>query len=90
MTSTQFHRDLGAFVLTTVLAIPAFGQVFTVARDDDMLRTIDPATAATTSALIMTLAGSTIQGANGLAIDPSSGLFYAVLKCERRSKSAAV
>lgn len=69
-----------ALAVVLVLTVPAICQVFTVSRDDAVVRTIDPTTAATTSSVTMSLPGSTINGANGLALDPTTSVFHVILK----------
>lgn len=46
------------------------------------LRTIDPATAQTLSTVPMTLAGQTILGANGLAVQPGTGTLFVLLRLQ--------
>ncbi len=66
------HRAKGlAFIGTTL---------YSVTSDDDVLRTINPVTAATLSTVTITLAGETVEGATGLAT--KSGTLWAVLKLE--------
>lgn len=54
----------------------AAAQVFTVCRDDDNLREIDPATGAT---LVSTPLTGGVGGFNGVAVDPTTSTVYAVL-----------
>jgi len=58
----------------------AQGTLLSVSQSDAQLRTINPATAATTGSVTMTLAGQTILGANGLATHPVSGQVFVVLR----------
>jgi hypothetical protein len=55
--------------------------LYSISRDDDQLRVIDPADGSTIgSPTTITLSGSTISGGNGLATDPLTGISYALLK----------
>jgi hypothetical protein len=63
---------MAAIALALVLAGPwAAGAqteiVYTISPDDALLRTIDPATAATLTSSPITLAGTTVLGGTGLA-----------------------
>jgi hypothetical protein len=53
--------------------------VYTVSPDDAVLRTIDPATAATLTSIPITLAGTTVLGGTGLARHPTTGALWALL-----------
>ena len=55
-------------------------KLYSVARADGKLRELNPATAATVSSVEMVLTGRTISGGTGLAADPTSGKFYALLR----------
>lgn len=56
------------------------GNLYSVCRNDDQLRRVDPATGATLSSITMTLAGATIDdGAAGLATHPTYGNLWALL-----------
>lgn len=66
-----------------LLAAPASSQtLLSVAQGDALLRTIDPATAQTLSSVTMTLAGQTINGATGLAVHPTSGQLFVILRVQ--------
>ncbi|MEE8606627.1 MAG: hypothetical protein V3S55_03405, partial [Nitrospiraceae bacterium] len=54
--------------------------LYTVATNDDQLRTIDPLTGATLTMVTITLTGETIDGANGLALHPLTGELFALLR----------
>ena len=54
--------------------------LYSVARDDAELRIINQATGATESSLSMTLAGETITGATGLALNPLTNELFGLLK----------
>ncbi|MBL9186095.1 MAG: hypothetical protein JNK23_01320 [Opitutaceae bacterium] len=55
-------------------------KLYSVDRSSPSLRELNPATGATVSSVTMTLAGETIGGATGLAADPTTGTFYALLR----------
>ena len=55
-------------------------QLYSVSRDDDQLRTIDPAGGTTLGAVTITIMNDTVDGAVGLARHPISGEVYAILK----------
>ena len=55
-------------------------QLFSVDRSSDLLREIDPNTAATLSSISISLAGETVLGANGLAAQPGSNTLYAIVR----------
>jgi hypothetical protein len=59
--------------------------LYLVAADDALLRTVDAADASTVSSVAITLAGRSVQGANGLARQPGSGTLYALLKLAGQS-----
>jgi hypothetical protein len=59
--------------------------LYSVSRDDDLLRTIDPTNGSTLSSVTITLSGKTIFGANGLATDPGTGVLWAILKISGQS-----
>src|SRR5262245_54817666 len=54
--------------------------VYTISPDDNLLRTISPTTGATLSTIAITLAGTTVMGGNGLALHPTTGLLWALLR----------
>ncbi len=58
----------------------ASGALVSVASQDDQLRVIDPATAATVSSVTITLSGFTVNGGLGLAVEPATGILWALLK----------
>ena len=65
------------------LPLPAAGTpaLYSVSRDDDKLRRIDPVDGSTIGVpLTIVLQGSTISGGNGLAVQPQTGRLYALLK----------
>lgn len=64
--------------------------LYLVAADDARLRIVDGASAATLSSLPITLPGETVQGANGLARHPASGVLYALLKLQGQASRELV
>jgi hypothetical protein len=54
--------------------------VYSIARDGDLLRKIDPDTGVTISSIPISLEGFSILGGNGLATDPTEGSLYALLR----------
>ncbi len=70
-----------AVLLLTSTAVAAPTEFFTVSRDDDQLRIIS-VSGSTVGGVTMTLAGETINGANGLARDPTTHTLYAILKIQ--------
>ncbi len=59
----------------------AFAQkLYSVDRSSPRLRELNPANGATVSSVNMTLTGRSISGATGLAADPTTGKFYALVR----------
>jgi hypothetical protein len=73
-----------AFITTGVFqSISAAPQrVYTITRNDDKLHEIGATNAATKSTVILTLAGEAILGGNGLALDPTTGDLFGILKLQ--------
>ena len=76
-----------ATVLALVLVSPAAVQsqtltLYSVDGRSDSLRTIDPATGATLTAVPITLTGETVIGATGLALNPVTGELWALLRLD--------
>jgi hypothetical protein len=75
----------GCFFITIVLmaflSLPAYAQniLYSVSRDDDLLRVINPSTGGTISSVAITLAGRGVSFANGLAAHPTTGELFALL-----------
>jgi len=66
---------------TTLTGLAYIGTtLYAVARDDDLLRTIDPATGATLGSVQITLPGYTVWGATGLTTNPDDNSLWAILK----------
>ena len=54
-------------------------------NEDDQLRTVDPTSGATLSSITITLSGSTVRMANGLATNPLTGELFALLTLQGQS-----
>src|SRR5262245_17188284 len=69
------------FGFAAFVPLPAHAQriLYSVSRDDDLLRVINPATGATISSVAITLAGRGVSFANGLAAHPITGELFALL-----------
>jgi len=69
------------FGFTAFVPMPAHAQgvLYSVSRDDDLLRVINPSTGATISSVAITLAGRGVSFANGLATHPVTGELFALL-----------
>ncbi len=93
LVSLVYSRAFGARALGFGLAVvllaswgtaPAqaqpVGTLFSVATNDDQVRTVDPATGATLSSIAITVAADTVTDATGLAMDPGSGTVYVLLR----------
>jgi len=82
-------RTLRRFIYFTFLmvifsAMPAWSQItlLSVSPRDSNLRTVNPANGATTGSVAMTLAGQTINGAQGLATHPLTGEVWVLLQVQ--------
>ena len=69
-------------VLLSCEEVDRFYGLYTVSPGDDTLRTIDVADATTTSSKVMSLDGSVITGATGLATHPATGELWVILKLQ--------
>jgi hypothetical protein len=71
-------------VLMAFLSLPAYAQniLYSVSRDDDLLRVINPSTGGTIASVAITLAGKGVAFANGLATHPVTGELFALLKLD--------
>ena len=60
---------------------PAYagGILYSISRDDDLLRRVNPSTGATISSVAITLAGRGVSSGNGLATHPVTGELFALL-----------
>lgn len=88
MKSPRLSLHLGQLLLAACLGwlapsravAQATPKLYSVDRASALLRELNPATAATISSVNMVLPGRTITGATGLAADPTTGKFYALLR----------
>lgn len=66
------------------MLLPAHAQsiLYSVSRDDDLLRVINPSTGSTISSVAITLTGKGVTFANGLATHPVTGELFALLKLD--------
>ena len=74
-------------VLLTLTLLPMLAQaqgltIYALDRDSNQLRAIDPVTGATVSSVSVTLTGFTVTGGVGLAVDPTDGTMYALLRVD--------
>src|SRR5262245_45493575 len=69
------------FGFTAFVPLPAHAQgiLYSVSSDDDLLRIINPSTGATISSVAITVAGSGVSVANGLATHPLTGELFALV-----------
>lgn len=82
-------RSMKLIVVTTVASVCALigttrADLYSVAVNYDLapdqLRTVDPADGSTISSVTITSVEGGVNGANGLAVDPTTGIMYAVLQ----------
>ena len=75
-----------ALLLGTLAAVPLPAEaqsLYSIARDDDLLRDIDPVDGATIGIPIgITFPANTVSGGNGLATDPLTGDLYALVRIQ--------
>jgi len=74
----------GAVVVTMLMGFlpspaPAGRALYSISRDDDLLRVVDPSTGGTVSSVPITLAGKIVSFGNGLATNPVTGQLFALL-----------
>ena len=69
------------FVFIAFVSLPAHAEriLYSVSRDDDLLRVVNPSTGSTISSVPITLAGRGVSFANGLAAHPVTGELFALL-----------
>jgi hypothetical protein len=72
---------LATIALTLIAVLPAYaGHVlYSISRDDNLLRVVDPATGDTISSVPITLVGRTVSFGNGLATHPVTKKLFALL-----------
>jgi len=91
MSWMRLRRALaGALAVLVLQAFVSSGQaatLYSVSRDDGLLRTVDPATGATLASIPLSHPEGTIAGANGLATDPTSNRLWAVLRVGEASRT---
>jgi len=59
--------------------------LYTISSFDAQIRTVDPLTGVTLTSVPITLAGRTVNGANGLAKHPVTGQLFAILQISGQS-----
>ncbi|MBV1878796.1 MAG: hypothetical protein KUG79_14235 [Pseudomonadales bacterium] len=67
------------------IAAPLLFGIHPFQDDSSILHQIDPTTGADINSIDLSLAGSIIRGGNGLAVDPTTGIMYAILKLQGQS-----
>ena len=72
---------LAAIWLTLLAVLPAYAGhiLYSISRDDSLLRVVDPLTGETISSVPITLAGRIVRSGNGLATHPVTGKLFALL-----------
>ena len=83
-------QRLAAWTWVVTVSIMAFaispsyagGILYSISRDDDLLRRVNPSTGATISSVAITLAGIGVSSGNGLATHPVTGQLFALLKLD--------
>jgi hypothetical protein len=72
------------FVFIAFVPLLAYAEriLYSVSRDDDLLRVVNPSTGSTISSVPITLAGRGVSFANGLATHPVTGELFALLKLD--------
>ena len=65
-------------------ALQAQPTLYSTSRDDNLLRSLNPATGATTGSVGISLAGWTVAGSTGLATNPLTQDLYSILKLAGR------
>jgi len=68
------------FVLL-ILPLPSYAErlLYSISRDDDLLRVVNPSTGVTISSVPITLSGNVVSFGNGLATHPVTGQLFALL-----------
>jgi hypothetical protein len=61
------------------LSAHAGGILYSISRDDDLLRVVDPSTGITISTVPITITGRVVSFGNGLATHPITGELFALL-----------
>ncbi|MEM7164344.1 MAG: hypothetical protein AAF581_02715 [Planctomycetota bacterium] len=65
-----------------LFALPCAAQpvLYSVSRDDNLLRQIQPTTGATLFSVPLTIATGTVMQANGIAVHPTTGVMYGIIR----------
>ncbi len=76
-----YARVAAVWLLVTLGISPAYAAraLYSISRDDDLLRVIDPSTGGTISSVHITLAGKIVSFGNGLATHPVTGQLFGLL-----------
>jgi len=77
-------RFVVTFVFMVFAPLTAHAQriLYSISRDDDLLRVVNPSTGTTTSSVAITLTGKGVSFGNGLATHPVTGELFALLKLD--------
>jgi hypothetical protein len=72
------------FVFMAFVPLPAYAEriLYSISRDDDLLRVVNPSTGSTISSVPITLTGRGVSFGNGLATHPVTGELFALLKLD--------
>ena len=81
----KYFFGLATMALALAVLVPTVAQaqgesVYAVDARNNQLRTMNPVTGETVATVAMTSADGTVNGANGLAKDPTTGTLWAMLK----------
>ena len=84
MGAPGFDNDSGFGLIQTDAALeaPPGGALYSISRDDDLLRLVNPSTGGTISSVAITLTGKGVSFGNGLATHPVTGQLFALLKLD--------
>ena len=81
MNWTLLVRALAGALAALALDAPVnAATLYSISRDDALLRTIDPDTGATLASIPLTHPFGTVLGGNGLAADPTTNTLWAILR----------
>ncbi len=77
-------RFVVTFVFMVFAPLTAHAQriLYSISRDDDLLRVVNPSTGSTISSVAITLTGKGVAFGNGLATHPVTGELFALLKLD--------
>ena len=84
MGAPGFDNDSGFGLIQTDAALeaPPGRALYSISRDDDLLRLVNPSTGSTISSVAITLTGKGVSFGNGLATHPVTGQLFALLKLD--------